>query len=157
MRRRPKRESEGISSKCGIKTMCTDRINTAMEHLRCYKKPRPTKEEFLNLIWLGLPKQPESSIELEMDRWLLDVAVVHGLLNIQDWRHKASCFKSEREAYWYHKPHVSVKDTCITPKLNDDGSKIEEINIGIRRRAVFMFLTACSLPILAVLIRCNVN
>ena len=64
--------------------MCTDRINTAMEHLRCYKKPRPTKEEFLNLIWLGLPKQPESSIELEMDRWLLDVAVVHGLLNIQD-------------------------------------------------------------------------
>ena len=160
MRRRPKRDSEELEalfcSECGIQTTCTDRINTALEHgyLRCYQRPRPTKEEVLNLIWLGLPKQPKSSNELEMDRWLLDVAVVHGLLNIHDWRHRASCFKNEREACRYHTPHASVKETCITPQLNDDESKIEQINIEIRRRAIFMFLTDCNLPLLAVL-NCN--
>ncbi len=59
MRRRPNKESEELEalncSKCGIQTTCTNRINTALEHgyLRCYKKSRPSKEEVLNLIWLG--------------------------------------------------------------------------------------------------------
>ena len=57
------------------------------------KKSRPNKEEILNLIWLGLPKQLDSMDPIENDRWLLDVVVVHGLRNIHDWRHRYSCFK----------------------------------------------------------------
>ena len=145
IRSRPRNENEEREalrcSLCGIRSSCTDRINAALEHgyLRCYKKSRPNKEEILNLIWLGLPKQPDCMNPIENDRWLLDVAVVHGLLNIHDWRHRASCFKNDRDRCRYHTPHATVNETRITPEFK--AGNIDKINIEIRRRAVFMFLT----------------
>ncbi len=158
MRSRPRNEDEEREalrcSVCGIRSRCTDRINAALEHgyLRCYQKSRPNKEEILNLIWLGLPKQPDSTDPIENDRWLLDVAVVHGLLNIHDWRHRASCFKNDRDRCRYHSPHATVNETRVTPEFN--AGNIDKINIEIRRRAVFMFLTDCNPTVLSVL-NCN--
>jgi hypothetical protein len=135
MRSRPRNENEEREAlRCslyGIRSSCTDRINAALEHgyLRCYKKSKPNKEEILNLIWLGLPKQPDSMDPIENDRWLLDVAVVHGLLNIHDWRHRASCFKNDRDRGRYPTPHATVNETRITPEFK--AGNINKINIEI--------------------------
>jgi hypothetical protein len=96
--------------------------------------------------------QPDCMNPIENDRWLLDVAVVHGLLNIHDWRHRASCFKNDRDRCRYHTPHATVNETCITPEFK--AGNIDKINIEIRRRAVFMFLTDCNPTVLSVL-NCN--
>lgn len=91
MRSLPRKDTEELEAlRCSVsdsKTTCTDRINTALEHgyLCRYQKSRPNKEEILNLIWLGLPKHPGSTDPIKNDRWLLDVAVVHGLVSIHDW------------------------------------------------------------------------
>ena len=118
-------------------------------------------------MWIGLRPKPQIEDTHELDRWLLDVALIHDLVNIHDWRHRASCFKSRQELCRYNCPHDESKTTHATPEYHENTSKnlnessltnipkeIIKINLQIQRRAIFMFLTDCNLAVLAVL-NCN--
>lgn len=168
MRSRPTKDEVELEalqcSVCNIKSTCSDRIQMAFEHgyMRCHKKSKPNKQQILDLMWVGLRPKPQIEDTHQLDCWILDVAVIHDLVNIHDWRHRASCFKIRQEQCRYHCPHgestthaTTEYNEKIPDKANESSPKeIIKINLQIQRRAIFMFLTDCNLAVLAVL-KCN--
>lgn len=168
MRSRPTKDEVELEalqcSVCNIKSTCSDRIQMAFEHgyMRCHKKSKPNKQQILDLMWVGLRLKPQIEDTHQLDCWILDVAVIHDLVNIHDWRHRASCFKIRQEQCRYHCPHgestthaTTEYNEKIPDKANESSPKeIIKINLQIQRRAIFMFLTDCNLAVLAVL-KCN--
>lgn len=168
MRSRPTKDEGELEalqcSVCNIKSTCSDRIQMAFEHgyMRCNKKSKPNKQQILDLMWVGLRPKPQIEDTHQLDCWILDVAVIHDLVNIHDWRHRASCLKIRQEQCRYHCPHgestthaTTEYNEKIPDKANESSPKeIIKINLQIQRRAIFMFLTDCNLAVLAVL-KCN--
>jgi hypothetical protein len=108
MRSHPKKDADELQalqcSMCSIKSTCSDRIQIAFEHgyMRCHNKSIPNKQEILDLIWIGLWPKPQVEEPHQLDCWLLDLAIIHDLVNIHDWRHRASCFKSWQDKCRYN-------------------------------------------------------
>ncbi len=75
---------------------CFDVITALLEHgyQRYYGRKKPTNAEVENLIWTGLPQNPQNGDLLQIDRWLLNLASIEAAVNIHDWRHRESCFKN---------------------------------------------------------------
>lgn len=114
MRRRQQGQPEKAILKCiTCKERCTltSRIEEALEHgyQRCYRRPRLTEEEITNLIWHGLPQQPDISNTMDHDKWLLNLASIQSVVNNHDWRHRGSCFKRGDKECRYNMPRPPVK------------------------------------------------
>ena len=87
---------------------------------------------------------------------------------MHDWKHRESCFKNGRKECRYKTPHLPVNETSVAPvfavnldpvtnepqvsdPLNDP---IVNLNIDLKKRTPFVFLTDCNLYALAVF-NCN--
>ena len=87
---------------------------------------------------------------------------------MHDWKHRESCFKNGRKECRYETPHLPVSDTSVAPvfPVNLDRVTIEPqesdplndpivgLNIDLKKRTPFVFLTDCNLYALAVF-NCN--
>ena len=51
------------------------------------------EKELIDSIWLGMPLQPTVENVEALDLWLLNFASIQVLVNINDWKHRSSCFK----------------------------------------------------------------
>ena len=166
-------------SKCETTCSVTSRIDAAMEHgyQRCFGRPRLTDDEVKQLIWKGLAEKPVGKDAMELDRWLLNLSSIHVLVNMHDWKHRNSCFKSGDGYCRYKIPQVPIFKTNANPIYSDaetsaetQKSHTESLNllsseakhkkdiiqlvIDVKKRPVFMFLTDCNQTVLSVL-NCN--
>ena len=96
----------------------TSRIEAALEngYQRCFGRRRLDDEEIHQLIWKGLPKKPENGRDnIQLDRWLLNLSSIHVLVNMHDWKHRNSCFKSSSDLCRYKIPQLPVPKTNAAP------------------------------------------
>lgn len=103
-------------------------------------------------------RPPKGNIELE-DGWLLLVSSVQVAVNLHDWKHRKSCFKNGRLVCRYNIPQTPSGKTCILPvyaTANNEGSNKEilQVNVVIKKRSPFIYLTDSNPSVLAVL-NCN--
>lgn len=160
---------------CDSTCSVTSRIDAALEngYQRCFGRQRLTDDEVRQLIWKGIPQKPVNGDEMERDRWLLNMSSIHVLVNMHDWKHRNSCFKSGRNSCRYKIPQVPINKTNVKPVLSSAGtSNVEGENINlllgktrqkediiqlvidIKKRPVFMFLTDCN-PVVLSAFKCN--
>ena len=174
MRHRPVVSSaEAKALKCDACNSCfsiTETINAALERgfQRCFGRSRLTEQETQNLVWQKLRAKPPSTDAHELDCWLLHLSSIQLLVNMHDWKHRESCFKNGRKECRYKTPHLPVNETSVAPvfavnldpvtnepqvsdPLNDP---IVNLNIDLKKRTPFVFLTDCNLYALAVF-NCN--
>ncbi|EFX73115.1 hypothetical protein DAPPUDRAFT_325613 [Daphnia pulex] len=174
LRSRPKNidiEPHGLKCPiCQVTYTVTSRIDAALQsgYRRCFGKEQLTKKEVIDLIWLGMPLQPNAEDVNAFDRWLLHFASIQVLVNMHDWKHRSSCFKNGRLFCRYNTPHDTVQETNVTPvyakstnltededpTLSSASKEIVYLNISLKKRAVFMFMTDCNPSVMAVL-GCN--
>lgn len=82
---------------CNKKVSVTHQVQKALKH--CYNrlnKPQPSQAEIDNLIWQTLRKKETCYTKDELDHWMLDFACIQLSVNLHDWRHRKSCFKTGR-------------------------------------------------------------
>jgi hypothetical protein len=83
--------------KCNKKVSVTHQVQKALKHgYNRLNKPQPSEAEIDNLIWQTLRKKEASYTKDELDHWMLDFACIQLSVNLHDWRHRKSCFKSGR-------------------------------------------------------------
>ena len=161
-------------SKCSESCSVSSRIEAALEHgyQRCFGRKRLNEEEVRELIWKGLPPKPENCSAFENDRWLLNLSSVQVLVNMHDWKHRNSCFKSGRTSCRYKIPQVPIEETSALPIiaktdstsednaynwLSPKASQTEDVTqlvIDVKKRPIFIFLTDCNQVVLSAL-TCN--
>ena len=162
-------------SKCSITCSVTSRIEAALEngYQRCFGRHRLTDDEVRQLIWKRLPEKPVNGDVMELDRWLLNLSSIHMLVNMHDWKHRNSCFKSGGNSCRYKIPQVPISKTNAKPVYsNVENATNEEENlnwlspksiqkediiqlvIDVKKRPVFMFLTDCNQVVLSAF-NCN--
>ena len=150
---------------CKVTYTVTSRIDAALESgfRRCFGKQQLSKKEVIDLIWLGMPLQPNVEDVEASDGWLLNFASIQVLVNMHDWKHRSSCFKNRRLLCRYNTPHDTVAETNVTPVYpsfsditeGEDSTvpkskDIVYLNKSLKKRAVFMFMTDCNPTVLAV-------
>jgi len=169
MRNRPGHsQAEPHSLKCSTCShLCTasSRIKVAFEtgYHRVRSRGIPTAEDRLALVWEGLPKRPSVDDADALDAWLLDVAFLQDALNMHDWRHRTSCFKGGKDYCRYKSPQNAVESSRVAPVFatlaGPTGTRVDTtdlvgLDIDIRKRAAYMFLTDCSVDLLSIF-HCN--
>ncbi len=130
------------------------------------------EEETRQLIWKGFPPKPENATKLEIDCWLLNLSSIQLLVNMHDWKHRSSCFKTGGTSCRYKIPQVPVEKTNAMPifsKIDTPGEEspsswlyserpqtedVIKLVIDIKKRPVFIFLTDCNQVVLSAL-SCN--
>ena len=130
---------------------------------------KPTENEIKNMRFQGLRPEPEETNKLEHHRWLLDLASIQMRVNIHDWKHRASCFKSKRPACRYKISFFPSKKTSMNPvfkayeadnlptnqDLIQDADhneiRVQEMELSIKKREPFIFLTDCNRPTMSVI------
>ena len=164
---------EASALKCDdCKSICSisETIDAALNRgfKRCFGRSKLTPEETQNLIWQRLPSKPRTGDLMALDQWLLHLSSIQVYVNMHDWRHRESCFKNQRSQCRYNTPHSPVEETSVTPvfavnldpvtnepqpsdKLQDP---IVHLNINLKKRSPFVFLTDCNIYALAVF-NCN--
>ena len=63
---------------------------------------KPSETKIIQMRSEGLRPEPEEENEMEHDHWLLDLATIQLKVNLHDWKHRASCFKSARKSCRYN-------------------------------------------------------
>jgi hypothetical protein len=132
LRSRPKNidiEPHGLKCPiCQVTYTVTSRIDAALQsgYRRCFGKEQLTKKEVIDLIWLGMPLQPNAEDVNAFDRWLLHFASIQVLVNMHDWKHRSSCFKNGR-LFCRYPPSMSL----LVKYLFRQYSSIDNPHIGI--------------------------
>jgi len=156
---------------CGSFYSISQTIDAALERgfQRCFSRGKLTEEETRDLIWRQLRvKPPADAAVLEIDRWLLHLSSIQVLVNMHDWKHRESCFKNGRKQCRYNTPHLPVDKTVVEPvfAVNLDpetnqpipadpfNDTIVHLNINLKKRNPFLFLTDCNVYALAIF-NCN--
>ena len=83
-------------------------IDMALERgfQRCFQRTKLTDLEVEELIWKGLPPKPNLQDNMETDRWLFNLVSIQVAVQIHDWRHRKTCFKSNQLDCWSVKPFL---------------------------------------------------
>jgi hypothetical protein len=155
---------------CNKNYSISQTIDAAMERgfQRCFGRSKLTEEETINLVWQQLRAKPPATETLDLDCWLLHLSSIQLLVNMHDWKHRESCFKNGRDLCRHNNPHLPTNATTVEPvfavnldpvtnepqppdALND---VIVHLNINLRKRTPFLFLTDCNIYALAVF-NCN--
>ena len=106
------------------------------------------------------------------DIWRIKCAAIQNAVNQHDWMHRASCFKNNPNICRYGIPQTPMEETKVNPKCDDESDtnetsetvernfRIAQLNILIRKRAPFIFMTIkCNTLLLLLLftltIECN--
>ena len=125
-------------SKCRKTCSAMSGIDAVLEHgyQRCFSRSRLNDEEVKQLIWTGLPMKPNSNDTMELDRRLLNLSSIHVLVNMHDWKHRTSCFKSSSESCRYKIPQIPILKTNAKPIFskneadsNGKGSMIVKVKL----------------------------
>ena len=166
--------TEAKALKCDNCEACisvSQTIDAALERgfQRCFNRPKLTDEETKELVYKQLRVKPLPDAEpIELDRWLLHLSSIQVLVNVHDWKHRESCFKNNRAQCRYKTPHLPNDEMLMQPvfavnlkpqtnkplpsdPLNDS---IVHLNIALKKRCPFVFLTDCNYYALAVF-NCN--
>ena len=177
MRKRPcvgSTEPEALScDSCSTNCSISSRINAALDHgyQRCYGRSKLSENEIIDLVWTCLPTKPALGNELEMDRWLLNLASIQMHVNSHDWKHRGSCFKNGRKTCRYNTPHTPNQESTVEPVFaviteskvlptsstsnqSSESDEILHLNINLRKRCPFLLLTDCN-PRLMAALNCN--
>ena len=133
-------------------------------------KPQPSEARIDNLIWQTIRKKEACYTKDELDHWMLDFACIQLSVNLHDWRHRKSCFKSGRTKCRYGIPSLPRNRTEVTAvftqpstttnainqpdKSPQSKSQIKELHIDVKKRSPSTFLTDSNSPIMSV-INCN--
>ena len=168
----PATEAKALKcDKCDACYSISQSIDAALERgfQRCFNRPKLTDEETRELVYKQLRVKPLPDADpLELDRWLLHLSSIQVLVNVHDWKHRESCFKNNRTQCRYKTPHLPTDATLVEPvfainlepgtnkplpsdALNDP---IVHLNINLKKRTPFVFLTDCNYYALAVF-NCN--
>ena len=146
-------------------------INQTLERgfQRCFGRSKLTEEETRNLVWTQLPVKPlPDENPMELDRWLLHLSSIQLFVNQHDWKHRESCFKNGRKQCRYNTPHLPSEEMTVEPVFainietetneplppNPLNDPIVHLNISLKKRTPFLFLTDCNFYALAVF-NCN--
>ena len=146
-------------------------INQTLERgfQRCFGRSKLTEEETWNLVWTQLPvKTLPDENPMELDRWLLHLSSIQLFVNQHDWKHRESCFKNGRKQCRYNTPHLPSEEMTVEPVFainietetneplppNPLNDPIVNLNISLKKRTPFLFLTDCNFYALAVF-NCN--
>ena len=165
--------TEASALKCYTCHSChciSQAIDAALERgfQRCCGRPKLSPEETQNLVWCQLRAKPPPTDEQDLDCWLLHLASIQLSVNMHDWKHRESCFKNGRNECRYNTPHLPVDETSVEPAfaVNLDAvthkpqptdpfyDRIVHLEIDLKKRTPFFFLTDCNIYALAVF-NCN--
>ena len=147
-------------SDCGKCCSITDRLDAVLEHgyRRCFGRGKLTNDEIIDLKWRGVSLKPSTTDTANYDKWLMEVASVQCSVNLHDWKHRSSCFKSGGDHCRYKIPSLPVAETTVVPVcvrcLDINGSwssAVTKVQINIKRRPSFVLFTECNMPFLAVI------
>ncbi|KZR98263.1 Uncharacterized protein APZ42_006400, partial [Daphnia magna] len=155
---------------CNNKYSITQTIDAALKRgfQCCFSRSKLTEEETINLVLQQLREKPPATDTLDLDCWLLHLSSIQLLVDMHDWKHRESCFKYGRDLCRYNNPHLPTNTTTVEPifavnldpvtnelqppdTLNDF---IVHLNINLRKKTPFLFLTDCNIYALAVF-HCN--
>ena len=141
---------------CSERCTVSGRIEEAFRsgYQRLYNKAVPSEQERLQMVWTGF--EAKSGDALATARRQLDVAFIQDAVNSHDWRHRLSCFKGGKQFCRYKVPHSPTEQSTVqavfaTQLSNGARVKTTELvglDIAVRKRAIFMFLTDCNIDML---------
>ena len=149
-----------LCSQCRATFTISSRLSAALDHgfHRCFGRARLTDEEIIDIKWSGMPSKPAEDDVPQFERWQLLLASVQLQVNLHDWKHRSSCFKTKSNQCRYHLPQNPVDATSVLPLLatkkkesTTAEAEVTGVQICLRRRPPFALVTECNIPFLTVL------